>query len=439
MSTAIQEDEQLMRSALERARDTRHLTVERAARHQARAVFESEFGSSRAIVVADENTYRAAGRDVAASFAGRAEEFVFGPHVYANWDCIEELTTRLQATDAVAIAVGSGTINDLTKLSSHHVGRPYMIVGTAASMDGYTAYGASITRDGSKSTFACPAPRAVVADLDVMAVAPVGMNASGYADLLAKNAAGGDWLLADAAGVEPINADAWSAVQGRLRAWVGNPAAMAAGEPLALRQLVYGLMISGFAMQAMQSSRPASGADHQFSHLWDMQHHKHNGVAPSHGFKVGIGTLSSLALHERLLETGIPESYAAWPALEQIEARIKNRLEGELAGTALKEMRAKYAALSDHYAQLSAAWPELAPRLRAHLFNFAEARDMLKAAGAPFEPEQIGISRERLRASYELAWFIRRRFTVLDVAARAGLMDAALDHIFSPAGQWGAR
>ena len=62
-----------------------------------------------------------------------------------------------------------------------------------------------------------------------------------------------------------------------------------------------GLMMSGFAMQAARSSRPASGAEHQFSHLWDMQHHTHEGVAPSHGFKVGIGTLASIALYEELL------------------------------------------------------------------------------------------------------------------------------------------
>ena len=51
-------------------------------------------------------------------------------------------------------------------------------------------------------------------------------------------------------------------------------------------------MFGGFAMQSSKSSRPASGAEHQFSHLWDMQHHTHNGVAPSHGFKVGVATLA---------------------------------------------------------------------------------------------------------------------------------------------------
>ena len=68
-------------------------------------------------------------------------------------------------------------------------------------------------------------PRAArrLADLDVIASAPAGMNASGYADLLAKSAAGGDWILADAAGEEPIHQRTWNAVQGRLRAWLSAP------------------------------------------------------------------------------------------------------------------------------------------------------------------------------------------------------------------------
>ena len=35
-----------------------------------------------------------------------------------------------------------------------------MSVATAASMDGYTAFGAAITKEGYKQTMTCPAPRA---------------------------------------------------------------------------------------------------------------------------------------------------------------------------------------------------------------------------------------------------------------------------------------
>ncbi len=285
------EEKTLMNRSLLAARDTRLLVIEPGARHDAARLFNSGFGACTAVIVADERTYAAAGRDVEKSLRGGdivcEDTFLFGAEVIAEHSFVDTLHTALGATRAIPVAVGSGTINDLTKLAAHRLGRPYMVVATAASMDGYTAYGASITHRGLKQTFDCPAARAVLADLDVIARAPQGLNASGYADLLAKGVAGADWIVAEAAGDEPIDHSVWATVQEFLPFWVEQPGRNAGGEAESLARLLVGLMMSGFAMQAARSSRPASGAEHQFSHLWDMQHHTHKGIAPSHGFKVG--------------------------------------------------------------------------------------------------------------------------------------------------------
>jgi glycerol-1-phosphate dehydrogenase [NAD(P)+] len=434
------------------ARDTRFLAVGGGVRHDVAGVFTSAFGDQPAVIVADEQTFAAAGGDVLESLrramAVHEPPFLFGSDVDAEHSFVEALQNALAASQAIPVAVGSGSINDLTKLASHRLNRPYMVVATAASMDGYTAYGASITYRGSKQTFDCPAPRAVVADLDVIALAPLGMNASGYADLLAKGVAGADWILADAAGEEPIEPAIWHNVQDLLPSLVDSPGGVASGEPSCLRGLVVGLMMSGFAMQRARSSRPASGAEHQFSHLWDMQHHTHDGVAPSHGFKAGIGTLASLALYEVLLRRNLEHldvdaAIARWPSPEWVERRIGALLgSGELAAKAVEETRAKYPALGVLRAQLVRlrdGWPAVRDRLTQHLLPFRNARTMLREAGCPSEPEQIGISRDRLRLSYEQAYYIRRRFTVLDVAMRLGVFESALDELFGPSGVWADR
>ncbi|MBI1896647.1 MAG: sn-glycerol-1-phosphate dehydrogenase [Acidobacteria bacterium] len=444
-----EQEEQLLAGALTAARTTRFVRVDRGVRRDTAAVFESLFGGRRAVVIADERTFEAAGRDVQDAFIRQAhdcdEPFVWEGRLSAEHSFVEQLQQALTGRDAIPVAVGSGTVNDISKLAAHRLGRPYISVTTAASMDGYTASGASITHQGSKQTFACPAPVAVVADLDVIADAPVGMNAWGYADLLAKCPAGADWILADAAGAEAIHQPAWNTVQGPLRSWLSSPGGVARNDPACIRHLVYGLMMSGFAMQASGSSRPASGAEHQFSHLWDMQGHAHNGVAPSHGSKVGIGTLASLALYEELLHLD-PAAFTPgiaverWPAWEELEGRIARTLgRGELGGKAREEMLAKYCTpeqLRDQLLRLRRAWPSLQCKLQRHLLSVSEARDMLCEAGAAFEPEQIGISRERLRLSYGQAYFIRRRFTVLDFAERWALTGRALRNLFGPGGTW---
>ncbi len=444
------EDERLIERALVAATQTRLLVIEPGVRHRTAAALRQLFGERPAIIVADANTFEAAGRDV---FDGlrRGGHECLDPFVFAEDDLhaenrhVEALERNLARHDAIPVAVGSGTINDLTKAASHRAGRSYLVVATAASMDGYSAFGASITRHGSKQTFDCPAPAGVLADLEVLEAAPDGMNSWGYADLLAKTVAGADWLLADGLGVEPIDAAAWEMVQSRLRAWVGDPAAVGRGEPEAIRSLILGLVMSGFAMQQTKTSRPASGADHQFSHLWDMQHHLHRGKTPSHGFKVAVGTLASSALYEELLLQPLdeldPKSLAAqWPDLPSAEGDIHQRFElPELTAKALEETRAKYVdadTLGNQLARLRDVWPELRQRLEAHLTPFDELKDRLVEAGCPSTPDEIGISPSRLRESYLQAYYIRRRFTVLDLAARTGLLASSLDRIFGPEGRW---
>ena len=437
-------DEALRLRSVKAARDTRVLCIERGVRHAAADHFAALFPQRPARIVADANTFRAAGRDVVDSFrrAGHAclEPFVFDEsHLPADYEQVEKLEQVLAGGDALAVAVGSGTINDLTKLASHRLGRPYLSIATAASMDGYTAFGASITRQGSKQTFHCPAPAGLLADLDVLEAAPPEMNAWGYADLLAKSAAGADWLLADALEVEPIDAEAWEIVQSRLRIWLADPAGLRQGEPEAVRRLILGLALSGFAMQASRSSRPASGAEHQFSHLWDMQHHVYRGHHPSHGFKVGIGTLASAVLYGELMkqpleELDVERCCRAWPDMAAVEAAVESRFSiPELAAKALEEIRAKYSTVAELRSQLVRlrdVWPRLLPRLTAQLMVREEVRQRLAAAGCPCRCEDIGIS-PSCRESYRQAYYIRRRFTVLDVAVRTGLLDACLDRIFT--------
>ncbi len=444
----MNDDEARLQSALQQARDTRCLEINPGTRHQVAKLFHELFGDSPCMIIADEHTFAAAGRDAheAMKKAGNHchEPLVFGADgLYAEHTYEVRIEEALAPTKAIPIAVGSGTINDLTKLAAHRCGRQYMSLATAASMDGYTAFGASITFEGSKQTFDCPAPIGVAADLETIAAAPDGLNASGYADLVAKCPAGADWILADGLGIDPIDADNWDMVQTRLRDWLADPAGVARRDPEVLRRLTGALMITGFAMQAACSSRPVSGADHQFSHLWDMEHHTHEGNTPSHGFKVGIGSLASLSLYEAVFnldldKLDIDRAVRNWPTWDSVKEEIGELFPAaELRRKALLESGEKYVerdALRTHLELLQQQWPTIRERLSRQLIPATEVAEMLAAAGCPTRPEQIGISRERLRLSFRKALHIRRRYTILDLVWRTNLWDRALDRVFQANG-----
>lgn len=438
-------------TALQRARDTKALEFGEGAMERLPKMLEALFPGKKVVIVADDNTYNAAGRKVCgildAAGTQMEDSFIFkDPELYAEWSYLQQLEAYLKERDAVPVAVGSGVINDLTKLASHHLGRRYVIVGTAASMDGYTAYGASITYEGNKQTFDCPAPLGVVFDPAVAAKAPAGMSASGYADLLAKVPAGADWIISDAVGSEAIDDFAFGLVQKNLRKALSDPAAVADGDVEATGMLADGLIMSGFAMQAISSSRPASGTDHQFSHFWDMEGLCYNGRHVSHGFKVGIGTMVSTACLEFLISKDltrldIDACVAAWPTWEAQEAYIRKIFEGKPGHLArgLAESRAKYCGPEEIRCQLNAivaVWPELRERIREQIISFDDVKEMLRLVGAPSRPEEIGVSKARLRDTFKCIPFMRNRYTGIDLIYRAGLLDEVTEHIFGRGGRF---
>ncbi len=437
--------------ALAAASETKDLIIGENTLTRVAELFRKQFPGQTAVIIADANTFEVAGKQVQniLSKAGitQLSPFIFtDPALHAEFKYIEQLESFLKQNQAIPIAIGSGTINDLTKLASHRCEKRYMCVATAASMDGYTAFGASITYKGAKQTFSCPAPQALLADIDIIGKAPSKMTASGYADLLAKVTAGADWILSDELNVEKIDECAWSIVQDGLKDALSDPEGCKRGDKKAISQLTEGLVLGGFAMQWAKSSRPASGAEHQFSHLWNMQHHvTDDGTAPSHGFQVSIGTLMSLALYEQLLKSDIKNididaCVKSWPSLIEAETEAIEMFKGtDFPMIGATEIKAKYIPhdeLQEQLTLLTQNWDTLKIRLQKQLISADEAVKRLHAIGAPTQPEQIGISRKRLRDSIIEAQHIRRRFTILDLAVRTRLLNTWTNEIFGQNGLW---
>ncbi len=467
--------EERIAAALELATDTKVFRMGQGVIAEAPAVFKKHFPGRKAAIIADVNTWPALGEKVFGLFNEAGIEsvkyIIDKKEFHAEWKYVELVDKVLEgdfkaakeiedATDHVesnpkdsfkaasedfyiAVSVGSGVINDLCKLCSYHHDQQYITLPTAASVDGYSSFGASISYLNAKQTFECSAPVAIIADIDVIAAAPKEMTAAGYADLAAKVPAGAEWMIADLMGTEPIDPPAWHVLQDVLNDMLSNPEGVAEGEPQAIADLFEGLTLSGIAMQAARSSRPASCCDHLFSHIMDMTEHKYKGRLVSHGFQVSIGTLTMCAVFDEffkldLSNLDIDACVAAWPTLEQEQKRalelFANFPSPELG---YNEISKKYDDASAVRAQLEKVkntWPEFKKELQNQMYSFEKMQNLLKLSGAPYDPSHIGLSRQALKDMFPIVQMMRFRFNLLDLGKRAGFYDAVVEGVFAEGG-----
>ncbi len=393
---------------------------------------------SRIGIVADERTWDVCGRRVFETLAAAGsdvEKVIVPDGEHGTPICddatFETLLTRLRGVKpAMLVAVGSGVINDLCKWTSYELGIPYVVVATAASMNGYAAANVAATVAGVKILIEARPPMAVIADPTTIAGAPHEMISAGFGDTVAKYQSNTDWLMNHLL-LDEYHCDFCAGLLTDLEPlYLTRPEEIREGAASAVEGLFAALFWSGVAMTLVGTSAPASGGEHLLSHTLDMTALAHGREHDLHGRQVGVGTILSAALYERILAISTPEVRALPP---EIDARFWK------VGSVIEAVKAQYQAkkpsLDAVRERLTSgnAWDQLRARLAPLPRRPETIRDWLQRAGGATSAGDIGCSREQLREAALHMHEIRKRFTVVDLAWMLGVLPDAIDEIVE---QW---
>lgn len=363
-------------------------------------------GRTRPMVVMDEHTEAAAGervRGVLRTAGIPFSEFAF-PHREGKMEpdewAVGALTMVLDPACDVILAVGSGVINDCCKVMAHACGLPSMVVCTAPSMDGYCSNSASMIQNRIKVSLYNACPEAILADTDLLATAPDIMLQAGLGDMLAKYVSVCEWRISHLVYGDPYCEE----IAGMVRACLARIVAQADGlmrrEPAALQAVLEGLVISGISMAFAEISRPASGLEHYFSHLWEMQALRRGEPSALHGIQVGVGTLLTLWLYEQLLKDKpldlrkAETAYAAFdPAAWEAEVR---RLFGPIAPEILAIERKAGKNDPEKHAErlrrIAGHWDEIQRIIREELPPRETINQLMTRCGMPRVPGDMGLT-----------------------------------------------
>lgn len=274
-----------------------------------------DLGASHIFLVADNYTYEVAGRQVEqlldqAGLAYHKRVFQTETPLVPNEYALGSVLAAMTSQDDMLLAVGSGTLNDVTKYVSARTGVPYVIAATAPSMDGYASTVAPTILDGFKTTLPAVYPAAIVADVDILKDAPMPMLTAGFGDIIGKFTSLADWRLSHQLNGEYYCPEVAGVIEAAVETCAANAKALAQREPQAIQAVTEALILSGLAMGMVGVSRPASGAEHQMAHYWEMDALRRGEEHPLHGNAVGVGTVLAASLYEMAAEY-LPQGFAA--------------------------------------------------------------------------------------------------------------------------------
>ena len=438
---------------LKYADETEALILKKGALADISGILSNHFSDKAICLIADGNTWKAAGQSVKnileASKKTVIGSFIFPgiPPLHADYSHVNALkdwfSTLPGYPKIVPVVTGAGTVNDLVKRASFEMELPYLCVPTAASVDGFTPNGAALLYNGFKQTMPCSAPKVLAADTEIIAKAPSYLSSSGFGDLSSKIIAGTDWIIAGKAGglgapeAHPIDPIPWGMVQNGLMEALNRSVDAAKGDIDAVTTLFQSLATTGFAMQYMKNSRPVSGSEHLWSHVWEMEDLSVNGVPVTHGHKVAIGTLAATAFTEILFAdpNGPPEPDKTWkrPSRDERKAEVSaffgsSQAHDLVISAAMDKMMDEKTAeaLNQGFRD---TWKDIRDKVLEKLIPYSDLKALLIRSECPVLPETIGLTRSAVISTSRRAQMIRNKYCVLDLAWDMGIFEKVLDKL----------
>ena len=417
-----------------------HVTIEAGAINAIPAYAKS-YGAKKAFIIGDINTYPLAGDKITAMLEAEGiscSSYIFKERrLEPDEKAVGSLVLHYDAKSDIIIAIGSGVINDISKILAYQTNTPYVIVASAAFMDGYAAGSSSMAIDGVKVTVPAKSPDVIIGDINILNGAPIHMAKAGLGDMLAKYVSICEWRLSNLINGEYYCEEVAEFTRQSLRACVNGAKGLLDRNPESMKMLFEGLINCGKAMDYAGCSRPGGGVEHYFSHIWDMRGLDFGTPTSSHGMQVALGTLNTIKCYQELknitpdrekaLAYAKNFDFADWS--EQLRTFVGK---GSEAMIALEAKEKKYD-LGKHAARLEVIlekWDDILRIIDEELPSVEEFEAILDSIEAPKTLEAIGLDSSTLAMTLKSTKDIRDKYVLPRLLWDIGELDAVCERVF---------
>lgn len=367
---------------------------------------------SRILLVADKNTFEAAGDKTEKALEGKIiTKAIFETEgVLLPDEKAIDAVTKLTAGCELIIGIGSGVIQDLCKYVSHFQKIPYMVVATAPSMDGYASNGAAMILAGMKETVPAGLPKALVADTEVLKNAPMEMIKAGYGDIIGKYSALNDWKLSHIVNGEYFCPYIYDTTYKMIQNTLETAKGLLERNEESIKALTEALMVVGIMMSFAGSSRPASGSEHHLSHFFEIVGIVKNEPYFPHGIDVAYSTVVTAGIRERLCATEFGNE-----PFRLSESELKAKLDG-IYGKVAQGCMALQEKVGNYKANRMAIYNEKHDEIIAVLSEMPKMREikaMLELADLDYLEFSSLYGIKKIKEAISYSKDLKDRYTVL--------------------------
>lgn len=394
----------------EHTMDIRKVLIESGALDKIPAVVKELGLSGKPCILCDDNTYRAAGEKIAQLVGDHALIKLDPTDLHPDEKTVAAINEQLPADTGYIIAVGGGVLTDTGKyIGFTHGGIPVVIVPTAASVDGFAANSSVMTFNHFKHPLTTQAGVAIIADTRVLAAAPYRLTASGLGDLLGKYIALADWKFANIVAGEALCPRIYAMIEEALSDAMRVIDKVKKQDEEAIGALMYALVLSGLTIQMWGNSRPASGAEHHISHLWELNilHPTNDGL---HGEMVGVGTLMCKRLYEKIFETVGDHVEDYIRPYDGMPIDMLKKYYGRVFDELMEYNKPDESALVDQK-KLVENWAEIR-KIYNDMPTSQEMYEIFKRCGMKYTMESLGVDEALLPLSIKIGPYVRGRLTL---------------------------
>jgi glycerol-1-phosphate dehydrogenase [NAD(P)+] len=379
------------------------------------ALLAEHMPAPRLLVIADDATWEAARPLLAPVLLGHPHYTVhsLGQRVHPTHEVASDIASMAASYDGL-LAVGSGTINDLCKYASFLAQKPYAVVATACSMNGYSSANASLEAEGFKQSFAARPPVAVIADTRILLAAPKRLTRAGIGDTLCRTTVEADMLLSHMLLDTPYPREVFDKLRQHEEVLLTGLMKAREQESAYIECLITALLDAGDAMTTHGSSAVASQGEHMIAHTLELKYGSelHNLL---HGELIAVTSLTMSQFQHRMLLGSSTVKRMDYPR-EQFLRQFGKRHEAALFA-AYQQKLLSDAQVSSINARLVSSWPEMVLALSHVMIATNALERAFIHSGLHTTPSQIGLADERYRFATSYAHLTRERFTFLDLAA----------------------